>query len=128
QLKKAAYTATTLALIIVLLGVLGLISLSIQKRVKEISIRKVLGASVRHITLLFIKEFLLVILIAGIIACPIAYFIMQGWLNNYAYRINMSIQPFVWPVTALAIVTLLLIILQTLKEAMANPINNLKNE
>ncbi len=128
QLKKAAYTATLLSLIIVLLGVLGLISLSIHKRVKEISIRKVLGASVPHITMLFIKEFMMVVVIAAVIACPIAYFIMQGWLNNYAGRITITAQPFVWPIIILGAVTLLLIALQTLKAAMANPVKNLKSE
>ena len=69
QLKKASYTATILALIIVLLGILGLVSLSIQKRTKEIGIRKVLGSSVFGIVSLFIKEFFWVILIAGVVAC-----------------------------------------------------------
>ena len=128
QLKKAAFTATILSLIIVLLGVLGLISLSIHKRVKEISIRKVLGASVPNITLLFIKEFMLVVIIAAAIACPLAYYLMSGWLNNYAYRITLTAQPFLWPVSLLALVTLLLIAMQTLKVALANPINNLKSE
>jgi putative ABC transport system permease protein len=128
QLKKAAYTATLLSVIIVLLGVLGLISLSIHKRVKEISIRKVLGASVPHITFLFIKEFIAVVLIAALVACPVAYYIMQGWLNNYAGRINITAEPFVWPIAILGAVTLLLIVLQTLKAAMANPMKNLKSE
>jgi putative ABC transport system permease protein len=128
QLKKAAYTATLLSLIIVLLGVLGLISLSIHKRVKEISIRKVLGASVPHITLLFVKEFMMVVVIAAVIACPIAYFIMQGWLNNYASKITITAQAFIWPIAILGAVTLLLIVLQTLKAAMANPVKNLKSE
>ena len=128
QLKKAAFTATILSLIIVLLGVLGLISLSIHKRVKEISIRKVLGASVPHITFLFIKEFMLVIIIAAAIACPLSYYMMQGWLNNYAYRIHLTARPFLWPVVALGLVTLLLIALQTLKAALANPIKHLKSE
>ena len=90
QLKKASYTATIFALIIVLLGVLGLISLSIQKRTKEIGIRKVLGSSVAAIISLFIKEFLLVILIGGLIACPLAYIIMHNWLQDYAYRIDIN--------------------------------------
>jgi putative ABC transport system permease protein len=128
QLKKAAYTATLLSLIIVLLGVLGLVSLSIHKRVKEISVRKVLGASVPHITLLFVKEFMVVGVIAAVVACPIAYYIMQGWLNNYASRINITAQPFIWPIAILGAVTLLLITLQTLKASMANPVKSLKSE
>jgi putative ABC transport system permease protein len=95
QLKKASYTATVLALIIVLLGVLGLISLSVHKRTKEIGIRKVLGSSVAGIMLLFIKEFLLVIFIAGGVACPLACLIMNKWLLAYAYRINITAEPFI---------------------------------
>ncbi len=128
QLKKAAFTATVLSLIIVLLGILGLISLSIHKRVKEISIRKVLGASVPNITLLFIKEFIVIVIIAAAVACPVAWYLMKGWLNNYAYRITLTAQPFLWPVIALGLVTLLLIALQTLKAALANPMKHLKSE
>ena len=128
QLKKAAFTATVLSLIIVLLGILGLISLSIHKRVKEISIRKVLGASVPNITILFIKEFMVVVIIAAAFACPVAWYLMQGWLNNYAYRITLTAQPFLWPVIALGLVTLLLIALQTLKAALDNPMKHLKSE
>jgi putative ABC transport system permease protein len=128
QLKKAAYMATVLAIIIVLLGVLGLISLSIQKRTKEIGIRKVLGSSVAGITALFLKDFLGVILIACIVACPLAYLIMQKWLDDYAYKINISISPFVFSIALLTVITTLLIILQTIKAAFANPIKSLRNE
>ena len=128
QLKKAAYIATFLAIIIVLLGVLGLISLSIQKRTKEIGIRKVLGSSVAGITSLFLKDFLGVVLIAGLIACPLAYLIMQKWLNDYAYKINISLSPFVFSIALLTIITALLIMLQTIKAAFANPVKSLRSE
>ena len=128
QLKKAAYTATILSLIIVLLGVLSLVSLSVHKRIKEISVRKVLGASVPNITILFIKEFMMVLLVAAMVACPLAYYIMRGWLNNYASRITLTAQPFLLPVTAVCIFTLVLIVLQTVKAALANPMKNLKSE
>ena len=128
HLKKASYTATILALIIVLLGVVGLISLSIQKRTKEIGIRKVLGASVTGIVTLFIKEFLWVILTASVIACPLAYWIMHNWLQGYAYRIDITAQPFFLATTALAFITALLITVQTIKTANANPVKSLKME
>jgi putative ABC transport system permease protein len=128
QLKKAAYIATFLAIIIVLLGVLGLISLSIQKRTKEIGIRKVLGSSVAGITSLFLKDFLGVIMIAGIIACPLAYLIMQKWLSGYAYRISISLSPFVFSIALLTIITAFLIMLQTIKAAFANPVKSLRSE
>lgn len=128
KLKKASYTATVLALIIVLLGVLGLVSLSIQKRTKEIGIRKVLGSSVTSIMSLFIKEFLFVVLIAGTIACPLAYIIMNKWLQGYAYRINISGQPFLISVFILGFITALLISIQTIKAALANPVESLRSE
>jgi ABC-type antimicrobial peptide transport system permease subunit len=128
QLKKASYTATILALIIVLLGVLGLISLSVQRRTKEIGIRKVLGSSVTGIMSLFIKEFLLVILIAGVVACPLAYIIMNKWLQAYAYRINITAQPFLISVLVLGVITAVLIGIQTIKAALANPVKSLRTE
>ncbi|MEO6001315.1 MAG: FtsX-like permease family protein [Chitinophagaceae bacterium] len=128
QLKQASFTATTLSLIIVLLGVLGLISLSIRKRTKEIGIRKVLGSSVRSIIALFMKEFLVVILIAGIIACPVAYSVMKNWLNDYAYRIDITATPFMISIIGLGFVTSILIILQTIKTALANPVESLRTE
>ena len=128
QLKKASYISTVLAFIIVLLGVLGLVSLSVQKRTKEIGIRKVLGASVPSIISLFIKEFLWVILIACLVACPIAWYIMQGWLSDYAYRITLTAQPFVIAIAGLALITILLIVLQTIKAGIANPVKSLRSE
>jgi putative ABC transport system permease protein len=128
QLKKASYTATVLALIIVLLGVVGLISLSIQKRTKEIGIRKVLGSSVAGIVSIFIKEFLLIIMIGGIVACPLAYLIMNNWLQSYAYRIQITGLPFIISIVMLGLITALLICVQTVKAALANPVKSLRTE
>ena len=128
QLKKATYTATVLTLIIVLLGVVGLISLSIQKRTKEIGIRKVLGSSVTAIISLFIKDFVWVIVIGGLVAFPLAYLIMHNWLQNYAYRITITATPFVVSIVCLGFVTALLICLQTIKAAMSNPVKSLRTE
>ncbi|TFF38886.1 ABC transporter permease [Mucilaginibacter psychrotolerans] len=128
QLKQAAYLATGLAIIIVLLGVLGLISLSVQKRTKEIGIRKVLGSSVSHVMMLFMKEFLGIVLIAGLVACPLAWYMTQHWLDNYATRISLGPAPFVLAVLALTAVTAVLISLQTLKAALANPVKSLRSE
>jgi putative ABC transport system permease protein len=128
QLKKASFMATVLALTIVLLGVLGLVSLSVQKRVKEIGIRKVLGSSVAGIIGLFLKEFLGVVMIAALISCPLAYAIMHNWLSAYAYRINISSLPFIAAVLTLTVITVLLIILQTIKAAIANPVKSIRTE
>lgn len=128
QLKKASYTATVLSFIIVLLGVLGLVSLSIQKRTKEMGIRKVLGSSVGGIIALFMKEFLIVVLIAGIISCPLAYIIMYNWLKEYAYRINITAAPFIVSISLLVLLTGILISIQTLKAANTSPVKSLRSE
>jgi putative ABC transport system permease protein len=128
QLQQAAYTSTVLSLIIVLLGVLGLISLSIQKRTKEIGIRKVLGSSVAGIISLFMKEFFWVIIIGGLIACPLAYIIMHNWLQGYVYRIGITAKPFIISIMSLGLITVLLICMQTIKAAVANPVKSLRTE
>jgi putative ABC transport system permease protein len=128
QLKKAAYMATVLAIVIVLLGVLGLISLSVQKRTREIGIRKVLGSSVTGIITIFIKEFFGVVIIACLIACPLAWLVMHSWLNGYAYRITITGYPFLASIALLTILTALLITLQTIKAALNNPVKSLRTE
>ncbi len=128
QLRRASYTATILSLVIVLLGVVGLVSLSVQKRTREIGIRKVLGASVSSILILFLREFLSIIAVAGLIACPIAYFLMNGWLSDYAYRISLTAGPFALAIAGLLLVTGLLVIAQTIKAGIANPIKSLRTD
>jgi ABC-type antimicrobial peptide transport system permease subunit len=128
QLKKAASTATILASIIVLLGVLGLVSISVQKRTKEIAIRKVIGASVPEIIRLFIREFVPLLLGAGLVASPLAYWIMQRWLNDYATRIAITPWPFVLAILCLGAVMALLIVVQTVRAALANPVKSLKTD
>jgi ABC-type antimicrobial peptide transport system permease subunit len=117
-----------LSIIIACLGLFGLASLSMEQRTKEIGIRKVLGASVLDITINLSKEFLLWIILANIIAWPIAYYAMHKWLQNFAYRIYIS-----WWIYALAgIVTLfiasLTVSLNTYKAATRNPVNALRYE
>ncbi|MEM6843446.1 MAG: ABC transporter permease [Bacteroidota bacterium] len=117
-----------LAIFISCLGLLGLAMFSAEQRVKEIGIRKVLGASVNSIVTLFSKDFLKLVGMAFIIATPIAWFFMSDWLQGYAYRIELS-----WWVFALAgvlalLVTLLTISFQSIKAALANPVDSLRNE
>ncbi len=128
QLRKASYTAFLLAMVIVMLGVLGLVAMSIQRRTKEIGIRKVLGSSVTGIITLFMKEFLVITLIAACVAFPIAYYIMQHWLNGYVYRIQITALPFIIAIITLGFITALLIGIQTMKAALSNPVNSLKTE
>jgi len=128
QFKSAAYVSTILSIIIVLLGTLGLVSLSIHKRVKEVGVRKVLGASASSIIMLFVKDFAMVMLIAGGVAFPVGWLVSKQWLNNYFYRINIGAEPFLVSLGAIALLTLVLIVLQTMRAARANPVKSLRNE
>ena len=128
QLKKASQAATAVSLIIALLGVLGLVSISIRKKVKEIGVRKILGASFANIVMLFVKEFIPVMLIAALIACPLAFMLMKQWLNNYAYRISISALPFVGAILVVGCITLVLVGIQTFTTANASPVKSLRTE
>jgi len=117
-----------LAMFISCLGLWGLATFAAQKRTKEIGIRKVLGASVAGITRMLSKDFLKLVSIAILIACPLAYFGMYKWLQNFAYRIDIS-----WWVFAIAGVCAILISLftvsfQAIKAAMNNPVKSLRTE
>jgi ABC-type antimicrobial peptide transport system permease subunit len=126
QLKQASQLATGLSILIVLLGVLGLVSLSIQRRTREVGIRKVLGASVSSIVLLFIKEFAGIMWIAVLLACPVAWWLMNGWLNDYTYRIALSAEPFLMAFAALGGITMLLIVVQTIRTGLSNPVKAIR--
>jgi ABC-type antimicrobial peptide transport system permease subunit len=128
RLRKAASTATALAFTIVLLGVLGLVSGSVRRRTKEIAIRKVIGASISGIIRLFLREYLPVLLTAGVIASPVAWWIMQRWLDDYATRITITVWPFLEAAGSLAFVVMVLIGAQTFSAAIANPVKGLRSE
>ncbi|WP_338875161.1 FtsX-like permease family protein [Spirosoma sp. SC4-14] len=128
QLQKASRLATTLALVIVLLGVLGLVSLNVTRRTKEIGIRKVLGATMISIINLFLKEFVPIFLVANAIAWPLAYYLLSDWLTHFAYRTNLSWTPFMLVAVTLAILTGLIVSIQTSRAALANPVKSLRSE
>jgi ABC-type antimicrobial peptide transport system permease subunit len=128
RLQKASQIALVLALAIVLLGISGLISLSVQKRTKEIGIRKVVGASSYNIISLFLRDFIPVVIIGGIVSVPVAWYIMQGWLNDYAHRISISLLPFLVSIAAIGFIATLLISLQIAKISVENPVKNLRTE
>ena len=128
RLKKAATTSTGLALIIVLLGVVGMLSHSIQKRTREIAIRKVIGSSVPGIIRLFLREYLPLLLLAGVVASVPAYAVMNRWLSDYATRISIGPWPFLVAIVALSGIMALLIVAQTIRAALANPVKSLKSE
>ncbi len=128
QMKKASMAATSIALVIVLLGVLGIVTQSISRRTKEVGIRKVLGASVLQVIILFAKEFSFIIIIANGIAWPLAYLGLHKWLDNYAYRINFTLLPFVMVGLILFALVALLISAKTISTALMNPVESLRTE
>lgn len=128
RLSKIFMSGAVLAILISCMGLFAIALLVILQRTKEIGIRKVLGASVPHIVGLVSKDFLVLVLIAIVIATPIAWYAMNSWLQSFYYRINIS-----WWVFAIAGILALLIAfitlsLQSVKAAMKNPVNALRSE
>ena len=99
-----------------------------EQKTREIGIRKVLGAKVSSVINLLTMKFIILVAIANIIAWPIAYFIMQRWLQNFEYRVNIN--PFLFLLTGLATlaITVLTVSWQTIKAATANPVDSIRNE
>ena len=117
-----------LAIFIACLGLLGLASFATEQRTKEIGIRKVLGASVSSIVLLLSKEFTGLVILANLIAWPVAYFAMKDWLEDFAYRIDVGIGTFVLGGVLALVIALLTVSSQAIKAALANPVDALRYE
>jgi ABC-type antimicrobial peptide transport system permease subunit len=98
------------------------------QRVKEVGIRKVLGASVNSVIYLFSKEFIILVAIGFVIASPIAWYFMDKWLQDYAYRINISWWIFLMGGVSAIIIALVTVSFQAIKAAIANPIKSLRTE
>jgi ABC-type antimicrobial peptide transport system permease subunit len=110
------------------LGLFALAAFMAENRTKEIGIRQVLGASVTSITVLLSKDFLKLVLIAFVIACPVAWYVMYKWLESYSYKI--SIEWWVFAATGLlsALIAIATVSFQAIRAATANPVNSLKTE
>jgi ABC-type antimicrobial peptide transport system permease subunit len=120
--------STALAIFISCLGLLGLVIYTTTQRTKEIGVRKVLGASVSQIVSLLSKDFIQLVLLAFIIAAPIAWWAMHKWLEDFAYRTNISWWIFGLSGIAMIAVALLTLSIQTIKSAIANPVKSLRTE
>lgn len=118
----------SLAILISCLGLWGLVALAAQQRAKEIGIRKVLGASINAIVMLLSKDFLVIVAIAFGLASPLAYYLMNKLLSNFAYRIDIGWQAFVFTAITLLLVTVVTVSFQIIRAAVVNPINSLKSE
>jgi len=119
---------TVFAIFIACLGLYGLASFSAEQKIKEIGIRKVLGATVSNITMMLSKEFLKWVFLANLIAWPISWFATNKWLQNFAYRINVSIWTFILSTALTLVITLLTVSYQSIKAATANPVDSLRYE
>ncbi|HVO75921.1 MAG TPA: FtsX-like permease family protein, partial [Ignavibacteriaceae bacterium] len=117
-----------LSILIACLGLFGLISISAEQRTKEIGIRKVLGASISNVSLILSKDFLILVVLSNLIAWPVAYYFMNKWLEDFAYRIDIH-----WWMFALAggialVIALATVSIQAIKAAAANPVDSLRYE
>ncbi|TYA92365.1 ABC transporter permease [Seonamhaeicola marinus] len=117
-----------LAILIGCMGIYGLILFFVNQRLKEIGIRKILGSNVRNILALFSVGFIKLILIAGLIAIPITWYVMEQWLQGYAYRTNIEWWYFLIAIAFTLILALITISYQTVKVAISNPVKVLKTE
>jgi putative ABC transport system permease protein len=119
---------SVLAICIACLGLLGLSLFATTQRTKEIGVRKVLGASVSNIVVLLSKDFMRLVVVAFIIASPVAWYIMNSWLSDFAYRINISAWIFIGAGILAVIIALATISFQAIKAAITNPVKSLRTE
>jgi len=128
QFGKVMAAFSGLIIFIACLGLFGLSSYTITQRTKEIGIRKVLGASVSEIVRLLSLNFAKTVLTAALIALPLAYFIMDQWLSNYFVRISLNVWIFVFALAVILLLAVVTVSFQTIKSAIANPVDSLKQE
>ncbi|MDW3193381.1 MAG: ABC transporter permease [Cytophagales bacterium] len=127
-LQKLTSYSSMLALMISLLGLFGLATYACQRRMKEIGIRKVLGSDTWQLIVLLTKDFTMIIVLALLVGAPIAYFSVNDWLENFAYRINISWWPFALSGLLAMILTWLIVGSQTMRAASVNPVRSLRDE
>lgn len=128
RLQKIAITGSTLAIIIACLGLFGLASLMISRKVKEIGIRKVLGASATSITLLINKEFTVLVLVSILLAVPLAWYAITIWLDDFAYKAYMGFGVYFLAGGIAIFISWITISVQSIRAAQANPVNSIKSE
>lgn len=128
QLEKASVIASVLILIIILTGVVGLVSLSVSRRTKEIGIRKVLGATVSNILLLVSREYMLIMSLSFLIGVPLSLIFGGHWLNSFAYKVTVDWWIFAIPILLLSVLTLSVVVAQSIRTSLSNPVNSLRHE
>jgi putative ABC transport system permease protein len=110
------------------MGLFGLAAFTSVQRRKEIGVRKVLGASVSEIVALLSKDFLKLVILSLVLASPIAWYFMSNWLNDFAYRINLSVWIFLLAGSMALLIAFITISFQAIKAAVANPVTSLRSE
>ncbi|MEM8507387.1 MAG: ABC transporter permease [Bacteroidota bacterium] len=125
--KLASFFAF-LAIFISCLGIFGLASYVAEQRTKEIGVRKVLGASVYSLWHLLSKDFVLLVLISCVVSIPVGYYFMQGWIEKYAYRTEVSWWIFAVTILIVLLITIITVSLQAIKAAVVNPVKSLRTE
>ncbi|MDX1641620.1 MAG: FtsX-like permease family protein, partial [Balneolaceae bacterium] len=128
QTRNLLMLFTVLAILIACLGLVGLSSYLIERRTKEIGIRKVLGASVANIVTLLSSDFLKLIAVGFVIGIPVAWYVMENWLQNFAYRIDIGLMVFLLTGIIALIVALLTVSVQSISAALRNPVHSLRSE
>jgi ABC-type antimicrobial peptide transport system permease subunit len=128
RVGKLSTFFSILAIFISCLGIFGITSFMAEQRIKEIGVRKVLGASVFTLWQLLSKDFVFMVVISMFIAIPLAYYFMQSWLNNYTYRTNLAWWIFIAASLSALVITLLTVSFQTIRAALANPVKSLRTE
>jgi len=128
RIGKLAAVFSVLAIFVSCLGLFGLASFVSEQRTKEIGIRKVVGASVFTLWRMLSKDFVILTAISCLIATPIAYYFLQGWLQNYSYRMSMSVWTFLLVSMGALIITLITVSYQAIRSARMNPVKSLRSE
>jgi putative ABC transport system permease protein len=128
KFQKLFFTFTLVAILIACLGLFGLSAYTAQRRTKEIGIRKILGASVVEVTQLLSKEFLKLVVLAIAVAIPVAWYFMNEWLQNFAYHIDLHAWMFMVSGLVAILIALFTVTFQSIKAALTNPVNSLRNE
>ncbi|MEO6979210.1 MAG: FtsX-like permease family protein, partial [Mucilaginibacter sp.] len=117
-----------IAVFISCLGLYGLVSFMVVQRTKEVGVRKVLGASVKSIVFLFSKEFMILIAISFVIAVPVSWYLMSGWLQSFVYRINITADVFLLAVVSSIILAWITVGYKAIKAALTNPVKSMRSE
>jgi len=128
RMGKILNYGTMMGVLIACLGIFGLVSYAAEQRTKEIGIRKVLGASVLHIVAMLTREIIMLGLIANLVAWPLAWYAMNRWLEDFAYRINLGWAPFVIAALLSVAVALMTVSYQSVKSALSDPVKTLRYE